>query len=374
MKKSTQGTMILDAMEKSRRWDWTDEHKARVPEWNRRWTDVVTSTVGMTDEDREITRRAVLGLYEAAKLPAPRAIVFVRSPMEGAIVAGCAAAWWYLNDHPVKARDMGIARACQAATRDATWAATRAATWDATRDGRPTDLFQCQLAAALAVVGDTDFSRLCVQNATNMYTEGNHAGAWCSWMSFVRDVVGWSHPTHEKYRHYELACLHSGGRFMHERFCVVCDRPSALRTRIERGVHQLHAEDGPALAWRDGHARWYLAGTVVDEQITLRPETQTVPQIDQDENADRKAVRIERFGWARYLLESGAEIIDHRVCEITDTTEALMQTRDGSRRLLVTCPTRRRFAPGVPADIKTCEEAQKWLAGPLSGMDVIART
>jgi hypothetical protein len=142
------------------------------------------------------------------------------------------------------------------------------------------------------------------------------------------------------------------------------------KTAHRRGTP--HCETGPALESLDLQL-WYIDGVEVDEQIVMRPATQTVEQIEGDENQDRRAVRIARFGWPRYLKESGAECRDERANAIEGTREALYETSTDERRLVVTCPTGRLFALGVPNNTPTCEAAQHWLAGG-KNFNVLART
>jgi hypothetical protein len=133
-----------------------------------------------------------------------------------------------------------------------------------------------------------------------------------------------------------------------------------------------HCEDGPAfesLDWRE----WFIDGILVDEQIVMRPATQTVSQIDADDNSDRRSIRVQRFGWPRYLAEVGAVLVDERRNDVEGTIEKLVRTNRGEQRLLVTCPTKRIFALGCPGDVRTCDQAQRWLGGPRP-MNVIART
>ena len=137
---------------------------------------------------------------------------------------------------------------------------------------------------------------------------------------------------------------------------------------------QLHNDQGPAVLYEDGLALWLIDGLRVDEQIVMRPETQTIEQINREENQDIRSIRIERYGWVNYLMNTNSKVIDSRHNTIENTQEALMQTPDGARRLLVTCPTNRKFALGVPETVKTCEEAQLWLGNGLNPNRVIART
>ncbi|MDE2436465.1 MAG: hypothetical protein KGM49_09410 [Sphingomonadales bacterium] len=111
------------------------EHEARFPEWRDRWIANAMSTEAMTEDDRDICRQAVLGMYEAAKLPPPKHIVFVQSPFVLAFAGGFAASIWHRSRDATRAATEAATRAAtEAATEAATRAATEAATWAATRD------------------------------------------------------------------------------------------------------------------------------------------------------------------------------------------------------------------------------------------------
>ena len=121
---------------------------------------------------------------------------------------------------------------------------------------------------------------------------------------------------------------------------------------------------------RDGWKLWSIGGVSVDEQIVMTPETQSVAQIDGEGNQERKRVRIERFGWERYLAESLAKVVNERRNDADNQTERLYMTGDGRKRLVVCDPsTSRRYALGVPREIETCEQAQAFLS---HGLDRLA--
>ena len=256
-----------------------------------------------------------------------------------------------------------------AATRDATLAATYNATDAATKDAISSD--SVMLSAALSVVGDTPFVRSCIANTYNMRNGGNQWAAWCCFLSFVRDIIGWSDTLHDAYSTYETCAIHSGPRYMHPKFCIISDMPTVLEGyERDGGVIVAHCETGPSHVWADGWALWHIDGVPVDKQIVLHPETQTIEQIDNEQNEEVRRVRIERFGWARYIAESDAECIDSRRNDIDGTTEALVRLKDGSIRMLCTCrSTGRVYAIGVDRETKTCQQAQNWMA---TGGNVLA--
>ena len=109
---------------------------------------------------------------------------------------------------------------------------------------------------------------------------------------------------------------------------------------------------------------WYIDGVQVDEQIVMHPETQTIEQIEGEENSEVKRVRIERFGWSKYLSEIRARVLDVRDNDIDATKESLMELRDKTRVIVCACPsTARVYVMRVPREIVTCEMAQNWLHG-----------
>ena len=147
----------------------------------------------------------------------------------------------------------------------------------------------------------------------------------------------------------------------HERICFACERPHILH-RDENA--RLHCEDGPALSYADGFSVWAIHGVLVDEQVVMHPETQSLDQIAYARNEEQRRIRIDRFGWPRYLAESGATVISARRNDVDGTEERLMRLKNGSCRLLCSCrSTGRIYAIGVPRDVATCEEAQHWMVG-----------
>jgi hypothetical protein len=199
------------------------------------------------------------------------------------------------------------------------------------------------------------------------YSGGPEWGAWCSYLSFVRDFVGWRDDSHASYAFYESAAIHGGPRFMHEKFCLVSLK---AKTRLVNDSRQLHCESGPSLEFHCGYRQWNIDGVEVDEQVVLRPETQTLAQIIGEPNEEVRRVRIDRFGWVRFLALSEATVVDARHNDRDNQEEKLFRMSDGRQRFVCVDPsTGRRYALGVPRDLTTCEESQNWMS---SGLDKFA--
>jgi len=328
------------------RWTLTDEAKAQIPEWNERWIKTIMSTEPI---DFEKTSFAVRGMCRAANLPEPR-IVHVLSPMMAAIVGACAGAYWNYRS------------ATDASTDDSTAAST-----DDSTDARTDDseVARVMWMAAISVVNEkagvdlTKSAESLLRRWYDFYNGGSEWASWCCYLSFVRDVIGWSHPSHENYAHYENAAIYGGPRYMHRAFVLLSERAAERHT--EDNV--LHCEIGPAISWHCGTTGWYIHGVRVDEQIVMRPESQTIEQIKSESNEEVRRVRIDRFGWERFITESGATLRHKRRNERDQQFEQLFVLDDGTQRIKLVDPsTGRKYFLGVPREIDTCQGAQDFIS------------
>jgi hypothetical protein len=195
---------------------------------------------------------------------------------------------------------------------------------------------------------------------------GSHDASWLAFYDYCHEVLGIDCSPVEGVSGVAKNC---GWWVAYDDFVIFQDRHCVLKTN-DVG---LHCEDGPAVEYPDGFKVWAINGVRLTEQIIMHPETLTVQQIDSEQDLDKKSIMIERFGWHNYLSEINAECLDFRNNDIENTKEALYNTEEHGRRLVVTCPTGRMFTLGVPSDITSCHAAQQWL-GRGQGFNVIGRT
>ncbi len=149
--------------------------------------------------------------------------------------------------------------------------------------------------------------------------------------------------------------------------CLLCERPSSIHLSDAPLIQkQLHCDTGPAIEFRDGTTFWALDGIVVNEQIILHPQTQSIEQIRHETNEEVRRLRIERYGWMNYMSQSHANVVEHSSNAITQTHESLIQLTD-MRVLVCACPsTARVYAMQVPERCTTVKQAQHFLSNGLS--------
>ena len=148
--------------------------------------------------------------------------------------------------------------------------------------------------------------------------------------------------------------------------------PSSLEAWYQYDL--LHREDGPAFCY-EKIQEWHLNGVKVTQEIVMNPEKISLSQIQKSRNTEFRTVAIEQYGWHRYLADTKAKMLDSRHNEVENTKEALFFTKSFGNRLVVTCPTGRIFTLGVPSDVMTCDQAQRWLGNDAENKcSIIGRT
>jgi hypothetical protein len=93
-------------------------------------------------------------------------------------------------------------------------------------------------------------------------------------------------------------------------------KPTVHVERFSSGLRRLHNEHYAALE-SDVENLYFWHGVMVPAFVVVRPDWITVKHIETEENAEVRRVMIERMGYERYILESGASLIH------TDETGAL---------------------------------------------------
>ena len=71
-----------------KKYELTEEHKALIPEHNKKWMDIILNTDRLSDKDKELCVEFVNKMYDIAKLDRPKSVVFVSNPILLAFAGG----------------------------------------------------------------------------------------------------------------------------------------------------------------------------------------------------------------------------------------------------------------------------------------------
>ena len=320
----------------------TPEQEHRLVEWRNEWLAIGRATGPV---DREATKAVFVEFYKRLNLPAP-IVWWCQSPFQAAVYGGL------FESLPVDSAAVANLRANLGDNLGANlWANLR----DNLRDNLGANLRANLWANLWDNLGDK------LQQQVNRFFWGQHEASWVAHYAFCRDVVGLEYNAdNSKLLNLWATLCKSGWWQARKGIVLACERPTLLSINDEG---RLHNESGPAMQFSDTYSLWAVGGVRVDEQIVMKPETQSLEQIEKEENAEVRRVRIERFGWPRYLAESGAKVAHSRLNERDGQSETLYKLKDKTKRFVCVDPsTGRKYALGVPAKIKNCDEAQNWMS------------
>ncbi len=131
-------------------------------------------------------------------------------------------------------------------------------------------------------------------------------------------------------------------------------------------ISRLHCANGPAVE-SDIEGLYFWHGVMVPAFVVMRPEWIKVDHIEQETNAEVRRVMIERYGQARYLIDSKAQEIHadsfgklYRKEIADDESIVMVKVRnstpepDGSIK---------DYFIRVSPDVKTAREAVAWTFG-----------
>lgn len=300
----------------------TEKHRQLLQPWAQKWIDNAMSTKAMDDHDRHMMVEAIEGLYRAAGLrPPPRSrIVFVSSPFIARFAAGFAA--FALADdqwRPVSAA-RGIFGATVTETRRAVDMAVcpesrrrvNAAT-NGVGASAADDWYWCDIDGMVALARELFGGRAkeALQSAYDAYTMHNGGNQWSgepARLSFFFHVAKLDLPIYAQWIHYERAAIHGGPRYMHEKFCMVSDRPQLLQVDDE---NRPHAEGGPFCRWRDGTELYALHGVRVPGWLACTAAEEIDPRrFAAIENVEVRREFVRKVGIERIAQACGAKSLD----------------------------------------------------------------
>jgi hypothetical protein len=95
--------------------------------------------------------------------------------------------------------------------------------------------------------------------------------------------------------------------FPYNGIVLASERPSAV---CLDGRGRLHSASGAALAYGDGSELHAWQGVPVEPHVIFNPAAITVADVEREANAEVRRILIERYGWRRYILDCGAEVVD----------------------------------------------------------------
>jgi hypothetical protein len=247
----------------------------------------------MTADDKLDCVGHVKTLYKVAGLAEPEHVLFVKSPFALVVAGGFAAAICELGEKapitvPELVRVLNEDESCMSPLTYNKWYVS------------PYNIHKLAEKFGLG-----DFGIECVRHVHNMWNGGNQWSGWVSYLSFFRHVAKLD-IDYTNWDPYEKLAEKSGPRVVHEKFCIISDRPEILTVN---GRNQPHGEKQPFCRWRDGASLYSVNGVRVPAHVIVQPEKLTVEQIESETNLEVRRVMVDTYGREKFILDSKSEIV-----------------------------------------------------------------
>jgi hypothetical protein len=190
-----------------------------------------------------------------------------------------------------------------------------------------------------------------------------------AWVTFFRDVCGWTNPAIEKFEITETLIKSCGWSWWHENVLAISDRPQFIH-RDEVG--RLHSEVGPSIAYRDGWALHHWHGVAVPANWIEKRSELDPAEVLKASNVEQRAAGASIVGWPKMVSKLKRRIIDGN--PDSDLGALIELTLPGlpepGRFLQAKCPRNGVICEGVPRvsdidglPIETVIAAQAWRVG-----------
>ena len=279
----------------------TPEQSAQFEAWTKKWIEIGLST---EPADFDAATDAALRGYRYANLRKPMVVLRMASPyaatLGGSLAVGLLTELKGVRSQVESQVDSQVRNQVRNQVRSQVRSQVWSQVWSQVRN-----------QVWNQVVSQVE-SQVDSQVRSGFYNYGC-SGLWASWaayISFFRDVVGWDDPVLEKFCVDEALVKSCGWTWWHENVLAISDRPK----HIERDAQgRLHSGSRMAIEYRDGWGLYCWHGTRLDDGqawIITNPERITAALIDAEHNSEIKRVMLERFGYERYIKETGATVVD----------------------------------------------------------------
>ena len=271
----------------------TPEHRAQLKPWADKWIANAMSCKPMSADDKLDCVSHVKNLYRVAKLAEPEHVLFVKSPFALVVAGGFAAAIAEMGEKatvtiPDMVKTINDDVSCLSPLTYNKWYVS-----------------PYNIGALSEKFGLGDFGVECVRHVHNMWNGGNQWSGWVGYLSFFRHVAKLD-IDYNNWDPYEKLAELSGPRVVHEKFCIISDRPEILTVN---GRNQPHGGGKPFCKWRDGSSLYSVNGVRVPAYVVESPEKMTAEQIEKETNLEVRRVMIDAYGREKFILDSNSKVV-----------------------------------------------------------------
>jgi len=376
----------------------TPEQTARFAEWSQRWIEIGLST---EPADFDAATEAALKAYQLANLKRPMVILRMSSPY-GATLGGALARAMLrqLGNAEVRSQVESQVESqvrsqvwsqvwsqVRSQVRSQVWSQVESQVWSQVESQVWSQVESQVESQVRSQVWSQVESQVESQVRSQVWSQvrsqvrsqvggasynsyhGSLYASWTAYVSFLRDVCGWSDPILSRFEIDEALVKNCGWVWWHENVLAISDRPTVIN-RDEAG--RLHCETGPSIAYRDGWQLHHWHGVAVPAEWIEDRANLSPAKVLKSKNVEQRAAGAAIVGWPQMVSKLKRKIIDgdpdSDIGALIELT--LPGLQEPGRFLQAICPRNGTIVEGVPRTsdidnlpIDTAIAAQAWRDG-----------
>jgi len=340
---------------------FTPEQESMLSEYRQQW---IAHGLSCEPTDYERAKKAVCLVYQAAGLDPPKLFLLMDSPIGAALAASILKSQVgdQVGDQVEDQVWAQVRDQVRTQVRDQVWDQVGDQVWDQVRD----QVWDQVWAQVRDQVGDQvwaqvwDQVRAQVGDQVRAMIYGSHDSDWLSFYAYMYDV-------------FHLECVKPlvslielaqccGWLALYKNVAILQQRHNILH-RDTQG--RLHSENSLAVGYPDGWGVFAWHGVRVPEYVILSPDKITVKDIQTETNAEIRRVKLERYGWERYLLDSHSNVIHQDEYGVLyrqgiGGDEPLVMVKVINATPELGSDSRREYFLRVPPTMQTAHQAVAW--------------
>ena len=380
----------------------TSEQKSKFAEYGERWAKIGLSTESANRSEAE---KAINESYQLAGLPSPKKIVWCGSPLSQGLVYAIVlnkkklikevkdsvknsiknSVWDSVGDSVGNSVRNSIGSSVRNSVRNSVWDSVgdsvgnsvrnsvrnsvKNSVWDSVgdsvknsvRNSVKNSVWDSVRNSVWDSVGDS--VKNSVRNSVWNSIYGQHEAGWLSYYSFFREVCGLEKET-EKLNGLFGVSKNAGWFLPYQNICWVSERHSILN-RDDGG--RIHSFTEPSIMYPDGWTIYAIHGVLVPEYVVMDPEKITVQDIEKEENAEIRRIKINRYGQDKFLKDSDSVKIHEDDYGTLWKKDLLNDEPIVMVELINSTPepdnSFKHYFIRVPPTVKTAHEAVGWTFG-----------
>lgn len=154
------------------------------------------------------------------------------------------------------------------------------------------------------------FKKLGLDENDPKWFYGQYYASWMGYYSYFHDVFGFKAQDDDFFKLIQDIIIHTHWIIPLDTHCIISERPLFISLDAEG---RLHADEKPAIKYKDDFSIWSLHGVRVSREIVETPADELDPElVIKEQNVEVRKAIVEKIGIENVISKLGAESIEKK--------------------------------------------------------------